>query len=99
MKALIYTTAAALALGASAPASSDVQEFCESYQELAERVMTLRQQGYPMSQLIRDLDDDAGTRLVIEAYDERRRVTGESAQRAIEDFGNEHAAACYRELG
>ena len=94
MKHLFAAIAFALALAASAQADQ-----CQDAGDLAEAVMTARQNGAPISQLMEIANgQEIIVQMVLMAYGEPRYSTDEFQSRAIEDFRNLWEVGCYQAM-
>lgn len=89
MKKLIL----AVALMMSAPTMAERAD-CNDMAELAESIMTSRQQGIPITKLLGALKDDTFKGMVTVAYEQPRWHTKASQQRAITEFANEVYLIC-----
>lgn len=86
-----------IALALTAATAVQAETICESYSGLAETIMDGRQTGTPMAVMIAIVSDDAyATHMVRTAYEQPRWHTGESQQRAIEDFRDAVYLECYK---
>lgn len=108
VKAGYWFIVAAFALGAvigafwSSPATATERTFCETIEHVAGATMRARQRGVALSEVIavaQNADIPEVARLmrtmVIAAYELPRYETAEFQQRAIADFAEEWALACY----
>lgn len=92
----------ALFLCASSHAFADAA-LCRSVESVAKTVMTARQNGRSMSDMMESTSKIQGAKIaemaksiVKTAYDKPRFTTEEHKQRAIENHGNEWAAQCWK---
>lgn len=96
MKKLILCAALAL------PFAAVAEDTCSMVASMARTVMSARQNGVAMEKLIAVARKSEGAigrlteTLVIDAFGVPRFSTPANKQRAIEDFGNDNAAICYR---
>lgn len=94
-KILVFVT---MALAGCAPAKAeDHEEFCESYANLAESIMTSRQLGMSLSDLLAVTSDELSglTRpLILAAYKRSRFSTESYRAEIIADFRNEAHVTC-----
>lgn len=94
MKNLLTSIALALTLAASAQADQ-----CQDAGDLAEAVMTARQNGAPISQLMEIANgQEIIVKMVLMAYGEPRYSTDQFQSRAIEDFRNLWEVGCYQAM-
>lgn len=101
MKCIIATallTALPFAAQADEPG---VQETCAKYESFAETVMTSRQNGASMSDMMAVVADDSQLlkNIVMESFQHPRYSTERVQQRTIRDYANLVAAECYEALG
>ena len=92
--------AAAIAIPAIGHANG-ADEACFSLGELATTIMTGRQNGVPMAEMIRaaaTADDEGAAEvaraMVMDAYNMPRWISEENKIRAAQDFGNDVTAYC-----
>lgn len=86
-----------IALALTSAATAQAETICETYSGLAESIMHSRQSGMSMAEVISIVSEDAyATHMVRTAYDQPRWHTGESQQRAIEDFRDAVYLECYK---
>lgn len=96
MKKLILCAALAL------PFAAVAEDTCSMVASMARTVMSARQNGVEMEKMMavaRKSDGPVGKiteALVVDAFAVPRWQTPANKQRAIEDFGNDNAAMCYR---
>lgn len=94
MKNLLTSIALTLALATSAQADQ-----CQDAGDLAEAVMTARQNGAPISQLMEIANgQEIIVQMVLMAYGEPRYSTDQFQSRAIEDFRNLWEVGCYQAM-
>ena len=94
MKNLLTSIALTLALATSAQADQ-----CQDAGDLAEAVMTARQNGAPISQLMEIASgQEIIVKMVLMAYGEPRYSTDQFQSRAIEDFRNLWEVGCYQAM-
>ena len=94
MKNLLTSIALALTLATSAQADQ-----CQDAGDLAEAVMTARQNGAPISQLMEIANgQEIIVKMVLMAYGEPRYSTDQFQSLAIEDFRNLWEVGCYQAL-
>ena len=94
MKNLLTSIALTLALATSAQADQ-----CQDAGDLAEAVMTARQNGAPISQLMEIANgQEIIVKMVLMAYGEPRYSTDQFQSRAIEDFRNLWEVGCYQAM-
>ena len=85
----LSTTATALAKPAS----------CEQIAELAKSIMTARQKGVSMVEMMGVGEDGSLTEvIVVDAYEEGRYRVEANQQRRIADFRDKWYMACYKEF-
>lgn len=91
---------AALLLAGCAPAiAEDHEKFCESYANLAESIMTSRQLGMSLSDLLAVTSDELSgiTRpLIMDAYEKGQFSTETYKAKAIAEFRNKAHVTCLR---
>ena len=104
MKKLIIATLTMIAL-TTQPVIADkltdeqVDRVCTSISNLARTVMTRRQQGAEMAELLRLADGNEVARgLVMDAYTHSRYQTESVRTRTIQEFGNSVHLMCLREF-
>ena len=100
MKKLIAATAIALAACAPAVAEEEVStaEWCGTLHGLAEQVMSARQSGVPMPEVMTIAEGSpAMESMTMAAYDEPRYTTESVQQRVIVDFANDVYRICLEE--
>ena len=90
--------AAAIALTACAPAvASETKEgICEVHHKLSYQIMVLRQQGNPMPGVIKTINNDKFTPLVIRAYDHPRMRVKANQFEMAHDFANDEYRNCLK---
>lgn len=94
MKYLFAAIAFTLVLATSAQADQ-----CQDAGDLAEAVMTARQNGAPISQLMEIANgQEIIVKMVLMAYGEPRYSTDQFQSRAIEDFRNLWEVGCYQAM-
>lgn len=94
MKHAIAAIALALTLATSAQADK-----CQDAGDLAESVMTARQNGTPISRLMEIANgQEVIVKMVLMAYGKPRYSTDEFQSRAIEDFRNLWEIGCYQAM-
>lgn len=92
---IILASLAAPQAHADAPPSA--QQICTDIGNIAAIVMTARQKGMPMSQVMGFMSGtELGRAIVMDAYDQPQMTTDEYRGRMIMRFRNEAEAACYR---
>lgn len=77
---------------------------CESLEKLATAIMKKRQQGYPMSGLVKAIEEVSDSKkeekvfkmIIIEAYDVPYFHTEEMKMKSIRKFGNEMYKYCLK---
>lgn len=98
MKGIIITALVVLALVAAkgAHANSETDKLCSAAQELAQSIMTARQQGRPLAEMMKIAEGNELTQLlVLEAYRRPAYRAEENRRQAAVDFGNETGLLCY----
>ena len=70
-------------------------DLCKSLGDLAETVMSLRQQGTEMSSMMAISEEPFVREMILIAYDQPRFSSAEYQERATRDFRNEVEAGCY----
>lgn len=95
MKALILLAALVAPVMAS-QSELPVQERCELTAEFAKDVMTLRQGGYPLPDLLSKVSDGNGKRIVIAAYSKAIYSGDEWQQKVINEFRDNWFLMCYK---
>lgn len=91
-----HLTALTLALALATTAQAD-QKICTDLSELAEKYMTLRQQGVPMSDVMETAGDSRIIQgIVIDAYDSPRYSTERTKTRQRQDFRNDVYLECIK---
>ena len=94
MKHAFASIALTLVLATSAQADQ-----CQDAGDLAEAVMTARQNGAPISQLMEIANgQEVIVQMVLMAYGEPRYSTDEFRSRAVEDFRNLWEVGCYQAM-
>jgi hypothetical protein len=95
MKALTATILALL-MALSAPALAKPAS-CEQIAELAKSIMTARQKGVSMVEMMGVGEDGSLTEvIVVDAYEEGRYRVEANQQRRIADFRDEWFMVCYK---
>lgn len=74
--------------------SADV-ELCEQIQELAEVIMTARQDGAKLNDMMAASDNRLAHEIVIDAYKEARYNTPQFKLKAVNEFSNKWVLGCY----
>lgn len=85
--------------GEEPPRLADGQATCEKISKLARSIMTARQEGIDMAQMMHpggEEASDAARTLVLAAYDLPRYSSPEYVQRASDDFANDAYLACIK---
>lgn len=106
---IIRIAAAGLLLGLAVTptyaATSDLaMKVCRAQTELAEIIMTKRQRGVPMLEILDTIDsrglDRDGTmkQMIVEAYKGPRFNTSRHQQKAVTDFADEMLLACIQNI-
>ena len=97
MKALTALTLAILmALSTTAPALAKPAS-CEQIAELAKSIMTARQEGVSMVEMMGVGEDGSLTEvIVVDAYEEGRYRVEANQHRRVADFRDEWFMACYK---
>lgn len=85
----------------SQPANAETPaQTCEMFNKIAEAVMTARQSGVALSDLMSDFEsitsDPYFSQMLIDAYDQPRFTTEEVQKRTIQEFANEHYSQCIK---
>jgi hypothetical protein len=89
----------ALSVSVGAQAAKLTVKDCEDMQELAYKVMNLRQTGVPASQLIALADGNKiANAIVIAAYEELQYNTREYQIRANKEFANRVYIECFKSI-
>lgn len=103
-KILVVCTTCIL-LAFSSMSFAEETTFCDTIEEVANAVMTKRQAGLPMSNMIRLLNkiDDknfkkAMSLIIIDAYQIPMFYTNKAKKRAVLEFKNKWYLLCYKEL-
>lgn len=101
MRHIVFLLAlsSSVAVSAAEPATKDMLEKCASISKLAEAVMTKRQDGVAMSELMKVASDGPEpdqmlVRMITSAYEQRRYYTPESQKRSVEDFRDQFYLGC-----
>ncbi len=68
--------------------------FCEDVNDLAEQVMTKRQQGFQMERIYNTVTGEFAKAMVEDAYSQPFYHTDEIKERAIDEFANDYYRAC-----
>lgn len=104
MKKYILTTILLCAAATSNAATRE--EVCPEIANLAMTIMTARQLGIPMENLMQAADqdveqvyEDLAKAMIMEAYSAPRYSSEEFQQQAITEFGNAVSVACYSSEG
>ena len=88
---------AAIAIATATPALA--QDPCTNIGDLAETMMTHRQGGTAISELMPKLDgNELFIKMLLGAYAEPRYSTGEYRQRAVDDFRALWELGCYQAM-
>ena len=95
MKKIILTLAA-LTLPAFASAEVPLSEFCPKIAQLSRSVMTARQAGAPMRQVMELAESDVTVSMVTEAYGYSAYSIQENKDRAIQDFEDTWYLRCVK---
>lgn len=99
---LIYYALAAFVLVAALYASnvkeSEDDEFCESMSNLAETVMSARQKGVSLVDMLKTTDNDGIKSIIKHAFTYPRMMTEKNRMDYIIRFRDEIALSCYKEL-
>ena len=75
------------------------EETCKIIEKLAREVMTQRQDGRSMSDMMGSMGEERVTReMVLLAYKKPRYGTDEYIQKSITDFANKTASICYSSI-
>jgi len=69
---------------------------CEQVEKLAGTIMKARQNGTPMSRLIKKADSEGIKQLIVMAYEQPRFASEKYQKRAIEKFKNKVYLECYK---
>ena len=84
------------AIVAIAPLTAQAESYCAQLGQLAYNVMSHRQAGTTMSELMGMVEGDKlAIALVRDAYNEPRFSTPEFKQKSMQDFRNDVEALCY----
>jgi hypothetical protein len=98
---IFLMTAAILAAGPAWAESSGMstQDACKKYSQIAEKIMTWRQDGKSMPKMMTDFGDSEIMRaMIIDAYNTPRYNSQEYRQRSIENFRDEVYLHCITTL-
>lgn len=98
---ILTTALAAITLSACAPANAEVTKYdvCGAYGGLSETVMTARQEGMSMRDVIEHaMGDEFSIAIVQAAYEVPGYSTAEFQQKAILEFSNRIYAECLRSI-
>ena len=99
MKTLTALTLAILMALSTTAAAEEEQANCEQIAELAKSIMTARQKGVSMVEMMGVGEDGSLTEvIVVDAYEEGRYRVEANQQRRIADFRDEWFMACYKEF-
>ena len=93
----------ALMTGVAHAATKETVEKCTTISKLAEAVMTKRQEGIAMSDLMKAANDgtaggDFVTKMITAAYQVNRYNTQQVQQREIADFRDQYFLACIQKF-
>lgn len=96
----VLLLAAAPAVWAEKTEAELQTELCTALSELAETIMTKRQEGFAMTTVMAAMEGHpVATGMVVMAYEEPRFYTPQMVAAAIEDFRDVAAVSCFREMG
>lgn len=100
--ALLLALSASFAVSAAPTATKEMIEKCAGISKLAEAVMTKRQDGVAMSDLMKAASDGAEpdqllVRMVTAAYEQTRFQTPENKRRKVEDFRDQFYLGCIKQ--
>ena len=97
MKKIVLTlTLAALSTSALASEPAPLSEFCPKIAQLSRSVMTARQAGVPMRQVMELAESDVTVSMVTEAYGYSAYSIQENKDRAIQDFEDTWYLRCVK---
>jgi len=77
---------------------TEVPDPCPSVIELAEQIMSARQAGVSMAELMEVMENKYQQKLVLEAYQIPLYTTQEYRDSETTEFGNKHGVACYEAM-
>lgn len=78
------------------PLTAETEDVCANMGDAAEAIMSLRQNGYPISDLMDKFGDSNLFRaIILSAYEKPRFSTDEYKQESVRDFRNEVETLCY----
>lgn len=104
MIVIVLMLAITPAHGTNSKSNNDWRDTCAAMQRLAKSIMTARQNGFAMSDMMSksDASGDAIVKkldesLIIYAYSLPRYSTNEMQQKSIEDFGNDTYLQCAKQ--
>ena len=97
MKTLTALTLAILMALSTTAAAEEEQASCEQIADLAKSIMTARQKGVSMVEMMGVGEDGSLTEvIVVDAYEEGRYRVEANQQRRIADFRDEWFMVCYK---
>jgi hypothetical protein len=103
IKTIAIAALAAATLATTTPVTAEEageakEDVCAELAELARDVMELRQDGVPLSQLMKIAESEEILRLLaLDAYRKSRFGSKEYRDLAVTDFSDKWALACYNE--
>lgn len=99
---LLLALSVSFAVSAAPTATNEMIEKCSGISKLAEAVMTKRQEGVAMSDLMKAASDGAEpdqllVRMITAAYEKQRFRTPENKRREVEDFRDQLYLGCIKQ--
>lgn len=96
-----FAVAAIFAVSYSVQADVDKAEYCATISKLSETVMTTRQRGISLNQMLEvtseaTAGDELAKQMILDAFDQPRFSTASLQVRTIEDFRDKWTLICHR---
>ncbi|UKL14742.1 hypothetical protein C121_9 [Stenotrophomonas phage C121] len=95
MKYIIFAVLALFSFNAAAGITK--QDMCESDEALARSIMSARQNGVPIAEVMKIIKDDKWQQYVLLAYEESMFVSEEFKNRAINEYANAAYMVCMKQ--
>lgn len=99
MKFQAFVLASILCAPVYAQSPETEQDACAGLGEVSETLFAIRAEGYPLSEVLAEINDPVARALVIAVYAEPMFQTPAMQQRQRRDFRNELELACYSGTG
>lgn len=94
MKFKIFITTVILGMSFNVQANS--HEMCKNFSQASEKLMEMRQNGFPMRKLMDEIKGDTKQSIIKAAYQIPRYQTEKNQKQAIEKFSNRIYKECSR---